>query len=95
MNPAKFLAAIYALAEHLIGDSVSDRAKMLMRNYMKNAEEAGLAERALYAVRRYTQKDLPDLDTVLQKARRADLTRLEQLIWRVHAEAHELLSGPR
>ncbi len=95
MNAAKFLAAIYALAGYLIGEPVSDQARILMRNYMKDAEDIGLAERALHAVRRYTQQDLPDLESVLRKAGTANLSPLEHLIWRVHAEANELLRGPR
>lgn len=90
MSVAGFLAAVYALAEYIIGEELSARARSLIRNYFEDAGNVELSERALYAVQRYTQAELPTLDSVLQKPRSSDLSPPETLIRRIHDEAVEL-----
>ncbi len=90
MSVASFLAAVYALAEHIIGEGLSDQAKSLIRNYFEDAGNVELSERALFAVQKYTQAELPALDSVLRKPRSSDLSPPEILIRRIHDEAVEL-----
>ena len=90
MSVASFLVAVYALAEYIIGEELSDQAKSLIRNYFEDAGNVELSERALYAVHRYTQAELPTLDSVLGKPRNSDLSHAETLIRRIHDEAVEL-----
>jgi len=44
----------------------------------------------MYAVQKYTQAELPTLDSVLRKPRSSDLGPAETLIRRIHDEAVEL-----
>ncbi|UCF99117.1 MAG: hypothetical protein JSV89_06160 [Spirochaetaceae bacterium] len=90
MSVASFLQAVYELAELLIGEGLSDQARHLIRGYFDDAGNLGLSERALYAVSRYTNAELPSLDSVLRKARGSDLSRIEALIRRIHDEALQL-----
>ena len=90
MSVTSFLAAVYSLAEHIIGERLSAQAKSLIRNYFEDAGNVELSERALYAVQKYTQAELPTLDSVLRKPRSADLSPPETLIRRIHDEAVEL-----
>jgi hypothetical protein len=90
MSAAGFLAAVYALAEYVIGEELSGQAKSLIRNYFEDAGNVELSERALYAVQRYTQAELPALDSVLRKSRSSELSPPETLIRRIHDEAVEL-----
>ena len=87
MSVASFLEAVYALAEHIIGEALSNQAKSLIRNYFEDAGNVELSERALYAVQKYTQVELPTLDSVLGKPRSSDLSPPETLILRIHDEA--------
>jgi hypothetical protein len=90
MSAAGFLAAVYALAEYIIGEELPDQAKSLIRNYFEDAGNVELSERALYSVHRYTQVELPTLDSVLRKPRSSGLSPLETMIRRIHDEAVEL-----
>lgn len=90
MSVASFLAAVYALAENIIGEELPDQAKRLIRSYFEDAGKVELSQRALYAVHRYTQAELPTLDSVLRKPRSSDLSAPEILIRRIHDEAVEL-----
>jgi hypothetical protein len=90
MSIASFLEAVYALTEHIIGEGLSDQAKSLIRNYFEDAGNVGLSERALYAVQKYTQVELPTLESVIGKPRSSDLSPPQALIRRIHDEAVEL-----
>jgi hypothetical protein len=90
MSAAGFSQAVYELAEHLIGQELSDQDKRLLRSYFDDAGNVGLAERALYAVQRYTQAQLPSLDSILRKPRMQTQSPTETLIRRIHDEASGL-----
>ena len=87
MSIASFLEAVYALAEYIIGEPLSGQAKSLIRNYFEDAGNVQLSERAMYAVQKYTQAELPTLDSVLRKPRDSDFGPAETLIRRIHDEA--------
>lgn len=90
MSIASFLETVYELAEHIIGEGLSDQGKSLIRSYFEDAGNVELSERALYAVQRYTQAELPTLDSVIEKPRSSDLGPPETLIRRIHDEAVKL-----
>jgi hypothetical protein len=90
MSIASFLETVYELAEHIIGEELSDQGKSLIRSYFEDAGNVELSERALYAVQRYTQAELPTLDSVIGKPRSSDLGPPETLIRRIHDEAVKL-----
>ncbi len=90
MSIASFLEAVYELAEHIIGEELSDQGKSLIRSYFEDAGNVELSERALYAVQRYTQAELPTLDSVIGKPRSPNLGPPETLIRRINDEAVKL-----
>jgi hypothetical protein len=90
MRASAFFGAMYALVELLTGEAPSLQAQRLIRSYLEDAGDVGLSERALYAVSRYTQAELPPLDGVLKKPGGSGLSRTESLIRRIHEEAVRL-----
>lgn len=90
MSEAGFFTSVFAVVEHLTRSEVSDRAKWLIRYYYDEVREGSCAERGWSAVQRYTQEELPTLESVRSKSARGDLSRLDHLLLRMDYEAAKL-----
>ncbi len=56
-------------------------------NYIDEAPENNLAERARTAIRRYMQKEIPTLDELRKKTQTEELSKMDHLVLKMEYEA--------
>ena len=89
MKNGNYLRSIFAIIERLIHIELSDQGRGVIENYLNSAGAEDMAERARYAIFRYTQVELPSLDEIRQKNKRETLTEMDHLILKMEYEAKQ------
>jgi hypothetical protein len=82
-----FLNAVFALVEQLTANTVTVTSKRLLINYINEAPDGLLVQRARSAIRRYIQKELPSLEEIREKSKREELSKIDNLVLKMEYEA--------
>ena len=91
MKNVNYLRSIFAIIERLIHIELSDQGRGVIENYLQTAAAEDMAEKARYAIFRYTQVELPSLDDIRKKnIDETTLSDMEHLILKMEYEAKQL-----
>jgi hypothetical protein len=90
MSTDRYLRAIFTIIEHLIRIELSDQGRGVIENYIESAAANDMAEKARYAIFRYTQAELPSLDDIRKKNKTESLDMMDHLILKMEYEAKQL-----
>ncbi|MBN1837280.1 MAG: hypothetical protein JW820_15605 [Spirochaetales bacterium] len=88
MNQLPFLNSVYRVIEHITQAEMTNTSKKLVINYINESVGASLADRAHYAIVRYTQTLVPAPEEV--RAAPGPPGPLERLILAMERQAREL-----
>ncbi len=87
VSEMRFLNSFFELIECLTANTITTTSKRLLINYINEAPEERLSERARSAIRRYMQKDIPSLDELRLLAKTRELSKMEHLVLKMEYEA--------
>ena len=87
MKTDRYLRSVFTLIENIIHIELSDQGRGVIENYLDTASSVDMAEKARYAVFRYTQVELPSLDEIRQKNKSGELSPMDHLILKMEYEA--------
>ncbi len=90
METDRYLRAIFNLIESIIHIELSDQGRGVVENYLDTAAAQDMAEKARYAIYRYTQIELPSLDEIRAKNKSESLSKMDHLILKMEYEAKRL-----
>ena len=86
----RFLSSVFNLIEQINSQELRNTSKHLIRNYIEEAGELGPAECARSAVERYTNTELPSLESIRGKAAGGNLSSLDHLVLKMEWAAKKL-----
>jgi hypothetical protein len=87
MKTDRYLRSVFTLIENIIHIELSDQGRGVIENYLDTAAAVDMAEKARYAIYRYTQIELPSLDEIRQKNKNESLSDMDHLILKMEYEA--------
>jgi hypothetical protein len=87
MKTDRYLRSVFTLIENIIHIELSDQGRGVIENYLDTAAAVDMAEKARYAIFRYTQIELPSLDEIRQKNKNESLSDMDHLILKMEYEA--------
>jgi hypothetical protein len=82
-----FLETVFDLVEFLSRNTVATTSKKLLINYINEAADGKLVDRARSAILRYIQKELPSLEEIRKKSKTGELSKLDHLVLKMEFEA--------
>jgi hypothetical protein len=85
-----FLLSVFALIEHLNKSELPNTSKRLIINYINEASETGMADKARAAIWKYTQTVPPSLASIRQKSTSQKLDKLDHLVLKMEYQASRL-----
>ena len=80
MGKVRYLRSIFSIIEKIIQFEMTDQGRGVIENYLKAADADDMAQKARYAIFRYTQIELPTLDDIRKKNKTAPLSEMDHLI---------------
>jgi hypothetical protein len=86
----KFISAILNIIEHVTKSELTNTSKQLILSYLENTGAYKHADKARQVIRRYTQNDIPSLESIREKSKRQELEALDHLILKLEYEARKL-----
>lgn len=89
MSEEDFLNSVYDVVAHLLQTELNITAKTLIRHYV-NEFGGTPADKARFAVQRYTQIQISSLDEIRIKAERSHLDTVDHLVLKMEHEAKKL-----
>jgi hypothetical protein len=87
VSETRFYNSFFELVEMITANTINVSSKRLLMNYIVEAQDAQLGQRARSAIRRYMQKELPSLDELRLKSKSEELSRLDHLVLKMEYEA--------
>ena len=87
MKTDRYLRSVFTLIENIIHIELSDQGRGVIENYLDTAAAVDMAEKARYAIYRYTQIELPSLEEIRQKNKNESLSDMDHLILKMEYEA--------
>ena len=93
MGKIAYLRSIFTIIEKIIHIEMSDQGRGIIENYLDTAAADDYAEKARYAIYRYTQQELPSLDDIRKKNKTGELTEMDHLILKMEYESKQLSTG--
>ena len=90
MGKIAYLRSVFTIIENIIHIELSDQGRGVIENYLITAAADDYAEKARYAVFRYTQKELPSLDDIRRKNKLGELNEMDHLILKMEHESKQL-----
>ena len=91
MKRDRYLRSIFAIIEQLVHMELSTQGRGVIENYVNSAGAEDMADKARYAIFRYTQQELPSLDDIRQKNKTGHLSEMDHLILKMEFAAKQLL----
>ena len=89
----EYFQSVFKLIEFIIQTTLLDTSRNLIRYYIESSGEMGHANKARFAVSRYTNKDLPSLDDIKSRSRESDLGDLDHLVLKMEYASKKLEEG--
>jgi len=89
MVTKRYLRSVFNIIEHLVHIELSDPSRGIVENYIDSAAATNMAEKARYAIYRYTQIELPSLEDIQKKNREEELSEMDHLILKMEYEAKQ------
>ena len=90
MGQIAYLRSIFDIIERLIGIEMTDQGRAVVENYLRTAAAEDYAEKARYAIFRYTEVELPSLDDIRSKNKTSTLTELDHFILKMEYESKQM-----
>jgi len=90
MGKVTYLRSIFTIIENIIHIEMSDQGRGLVENYLNAANAENYAEKARYAIFRYTQKEIPSLEDIRRKNKTVELSEMDHLILKMEYESKQL-----
>jgi MinD-like ATPase involved in chromosome partitioning or flagellar assembly len=85
-----FLNSVYDIVQLIVKTELRNTSKHLILNYIKEAEEVSLPDKAREAITRYTNEEVPSLEEIREKSKVAQLKELDHLILKMEYQADQL-----
>ena len=93
MGKSTYLRSVFNIIEHLIKIEISDQGRGVIENYLNSAAAEDYAEKARYAIFRYTEIELPSLEDLRTKNKTESLNEMDHLILKMEYESRQLSLG--
>lgn len=90
MAKITYLRSIFDIVERLIKIEMTDQGRAVVENYLQTAAAEDYAEKARYAIFRYTEVELPSLDDIREKNKRDTLSELDHLVLKMEYESKQM-----
>jgi hypothetical protein len=90
MGKVAYLRSVFSIVEKIIHIEMSAQGRGVIENYLDSAEADDFAEKARYAIYRYTQLDLPSLEDIRKKNKTDQLDEMDHLILKMEHESKQL-----
>ncbi len=94
MGKEEFRTAIFDTIEYITQMELRVSSKRLILGYFNMSQMQDSAQRARSAVERYTQNELPALQSILARRRTNTMTRLDRLVLAMENEARRFDAEP-
>ena len=90
MGKVTYLRSVFSIIERIIHIEMSDQGRGVIENYLDTAIADDFAEKARYAIFRYTQIELPSLEDLRKKNKTGQLNEMDHLILKMEHESKQL-----
>ncbi len=90
MGKVTYLRSVFTIIEKIIHIELSDQGRGVIENYLDTAGADDFAEKARYAIFRYTQLELPSLEDIREKNKTGELNEMDHLILKMEHESKQL-----
>lgn len=86
----KFITSIFNIIEFLLETELTVTSKQLVIRYLDNSTELKHADKARQVIGRYTQSQVPSLETIREKSKQQELTALDHLVLKMEFQAKKM-----
>ena len=93
MSQGAYLRSIFNIIERIIGIEMTDQGRAVVENYLSTAAAKDFADKARYAIFRYTEVELPSLEDIRAKNKREHLSEMDHLVLKMEYESKQLSTG--
>ena len=90
MGKITYLRTIFFIIERIIQAEMTDQGRAVIKNYLDSAGAQDYAEKARYAIFRYTSVELPSLEDIRRKNKTETLSNMDHLILKMEYESRLL-----
>lgn len=90
MGKTAYLRSIFSIIERVIKIEMTDQGRGVVENYLDSAAAEDYAEKARYAIFRYTEIELPSLEDIRRKNKTEPLSEMDHLILKMEYESKQL-----
>ena len=90
MNKSAYLRSVFSIIERIIKIEMTDQGRGVIENYLDTAAADDYAEKARYAIYRYTEIELPSLEDIRRKNKTDTLNEMDHLILKMEYQARQL-----
>ena len=87
MGKIAYLRTIFFIIERIIKAEMTDQGRAVVKNYLDSAAALSYAEKARYAILRYTSVELPSLEDIRRKNKTETLNETDHLILKLEYES--------